>query len=112
MSPASIVLAATVVAAPAIAFVVYRLARGLGFLDPAMDKQHEHRRTIVVALYALLLFLPVLFYGFEKQWPRAWVLFGIATGLALAVTSAIGIRSAIALWRLRHPPPPDSPPAS
>jgi predicted Na+-dependent transporter len=111
MSPASIVLAATVVAAPAIAFAVYRLARGLGFLDPAMDKQHEHRRTIVVALYALLLFLPVLFYGFEKQWPRAWVLFGIATGLALLVTSAIGIRSAVLLWKLRHPPPTEAPPA-
>jgi hypothetical protein len=103
MSPALIVLGATVVAAPVIAFLVFRLARGLGFLDPAMDKQHEHRRTIVVALYALLLFLPVLFYGFEKQWPSAWVLFGFATGLALAVTGAIGIRSVIALWRLRHP---------
>ena len=110
MSPALVILAATVVAASVIAFVVYLLARGLGFLDPAVDKQHEHRRTIVVALYALLLFLPVLFYGFEKQWPQAWVLFGIATGLALAVTGAIGIRAAVALWKLRHPPPPDAPP--
>ena len=103
MSPAIAVLVAALVAAPVVAFLVYRLARGLGFLDPPADKQHEHRRTIVVALYALLLFLPVLFFGFEKRWPGAWVLFGIATGLALAVTSAVGIRSAFALWRLRHP---------
>jgi len=56
-----------------------------------------------VAVYALLLFLPVLFYGFGKRWPGAWGLFGIATGLALAVTSAVAIRSAFVLWRIRHP---------
>ena len=103
MSPAIVVLVAALVAAPAIAFLVYRLARGLGFLEPPADKEHEYRRTIVVALYALLLFLPVLFYGFEKRWPGAWILFGIATGLALAVTSTVAIRSAFLLWRLRHP---------
>ena len=89
--------------APALAYVVYRLARGLGFLEPPSDKQHEHRRTIIVALYALVLFLPVLFYGFEKGWPRAWILFGIATGLVLAVSAVAGVWSAIALWRMRHP---------
>jgi len=89
--------------APAVAWMVYRLARGLGFLEPPSDKQHEHRRTIIVALYALVLFLPVLFYGFEKGWPRAWILFGIATGLVLAVCAVAGIWSVIALWKLRHP---------
>ena len=89
--------------APAIAYLVYRLARGLGFLEPPADKQHEYRRTIVVALYAFVLFLPVLFYGFEKRWPRAWSLFGIATGLVLAVSAVAGVWSAIALWKLRHP---------
>jgi hypothetical protein len=89
--------------APAVAYMVYRLARGLGFLEPPSDKQHEHRRTIIVALYALVLFLPVLFYGFEKGWPRAWILFGIATGLVLAVSAVAGVWSAIALWRMRHP---------
>src|SRR5512141_254508 len=90
-------------AAPAVAFLVYRLARGLGFLDPPADKQHEYRRTIVVALYALLLFLPVLFFGFARGWPRAWILFGIVSGLVLAVCAVVGILSAVALWRLRHP---------
>ena len=89
--------------APVVAYMVYRLARGLGFLEPPSDKQHEHRRTIIVALYALVLFLPVLFYGFEKGWPRAWILFGIATGLVLAVCTVAGIWSVIALWKLRHP---------
>ena len=89
--------------APAVAYMVYRLARGLGFLEPPSDKQHEHRRTIIVALYALVLFLPVLFYGFEKGWPRAWILFGIATGLVLAVCAVAGVWSAISLWKLRHP---------
>ena len=89
--------------APAVAYMVYRLARGLGFLEPPSDKQQEHRRTIIVALYALVLFLPVLFYGFEKGWPRAWILFGIATGLVLAVSAVAGIWSAIALWKMRHP---------
>jgi hypothetical protein len=98
-----------VCAAPAAAFLVYRLARGLGFLEPAVDKQHEYRRTIVVALYSLLLFLQALFFGFEKGWPRAWVLFGIATGLVFAVCAAVGVWSAIALWRLRHPSIPEAP---
>jgi hypothetical protein len=73
--------------APAVADLVDRLARGLGFLEPPADKQHERRRTIVVSVYALVLFLPVLFYGFEKGWPRLWILFGIATGLVLAVSA-------------------------
>ena len=103
MSRAVLTLLAALCAAPAIAYFVYRLARGLGFLEPPADKQHEHRRTIVVSLYALVLFLPVLFYGYGKGWPRLWILFGIASGLVLAVCAVAGIWSAIALWKLRHP---------
>ena len=98
-----------VCAAPAVAYFVYRLARSLGFLDPPADKQQEYRRTIVVAVYSLLLFLPVLFFGFEKAWPRLWILFGIAAGLVLTVCAAVGVWSAIALWRLRHPAGADAP---
>ena len=60
-----------VVAAPAFAWLVYRLAQGLGFLEPPTDRQHELRRTIVLAIYSFLLFLPVLIYGFEERWPGA-----------------------------------------
>ena len=98
-------LAVAVAAAPAFAWIVYRLARGLGFLEPPADRQHELRRTIVVAVYAFLLFLPVLFYGFEKRWPRAWVIFGIVDGLALLFFAASGAWAARTLWRLRHPEP-------
>ena len=52
-------LAVAFVAAPGFAWIVYRLAKGLGFLEPPSDRQHELRRTIIVAIYALLLFLPV-----------------------------------------------------
>jgi hypothetical protein len=109
-------LAVAVAAAPAFAWLVYRLARGLGFLEPPADRQHELRRTIVVAVYAFLLFLPVLFYGFEKGWPRAWVIFGIVDGLALLFFAASGAWAARTLWRLRHPEPvldsADGPPAA
>lgn len=107
MSPAFVAMLLALILAPAIAYLVYRLARGLGFLDPPVDKEHEHRRAIIVALYALLVFLPVLLHGFEKRWPPAWVLFGIASGIALLVFAAVGIRAAIALWKLRHPDAPE-----
>ncbi|HEY6147926.1 MAG TPA: hypothetical protein VIZ69_09515 [Thermoanaerobaculia bacterium] len=98
-------LAVALAAAPAFAWIVYRLAKGLGFLEPPADRQHELRRTIVVAVYAFLLFLPVLFYGFEKRWPRAWIIFGIVDGLALVFFAASGWWAARALWKLRHPEP-------
>jgi hypothetical protein len=108
MSRSLLTVLLAVCAAPAAAFLVYRLARGFGFLEPPVDKQHEYRRTIVVALYSLLLFLQALFVGFEKGWPRAWILFGLATGLVFAVCAAVGVWSAIALWRLRHPNIPEA----
>jgi uncharacterized membrane protein YedE/YeeE len=98
-------MAVAIVASPALAWLVYRLAKGLGFLEPPADRQHELRRTIVVAMYTILLFLPVLFYGFEKGWPRAWVIFGGMVGLALLFFAGSGVWSARALWKLRHPAP-------
>lgn len=92
-------------AAPAVAWLVYRLAKALGFLDPPVDQQHEHRRTIIVALYAFLLFLPVLIFGFGRGWPRAWILFGIFNALVLVFFAWAGIRAAVRLWKLRFPPP-------
>lgn len=91
--------------APAVAFLVYRLARGLGFLEPPADRQHALRREIVVALYAFLIFLPVLFYGYEKAWPRAWIIFGVFNGLAMLFFAVFGGRAAVLLWRLRHSGP-------
>lgn len=98
-------LAVAFVAAPGFAWIVYRLAKGLGFLEPPADRQHELRRTIIVAIYALLLFLPVLFYGIEKRWPRAWIIFGIVDGAALLFFAASGAWAARALWKIRHPEP-------
>ncbi len=95
-------MAIALAAAPAFAWLVYRLAKGLGFLEPSIDRQHELRRTIVIAIYAFLLFLPVLFYGFEKGWPRAWVLFGFVDGLALLFFAGSGVWAARTLWKLRH----------
>lgn len=96
-------LALAVAAAPAFAFLVYRLAKGLGFLEPPVDRQHELRRTISLAIYAFLLFLPVLIYGFEKRWPRAWVLFGFLDGAALLFFAGSGVWAGRELWKIRHP---------
>jgi hypothetical protein len=90
--------------APVLAWLVYRLAKALGFLDPPADEQHEQRRTIIVALYAFLLFLPVLIFGFGRGWPRAWILFGALNAVVLVFFAWAGIRSAIRLWKLRFPP--------
>ena len=105
MSRAGITMLVALAAAPALAYGAYRLARGLGFLQPPVDREHELRREIVVALYALLIFLPVLFYGYEKAWPRAWIIFGIFNGLALVVFAVLGGRAAARLWKIRHPKP-------
>lgn len=106
------------IATPAITYLIYRLARGLGFLEPPASKEHEHRRTIMVALYAFLVFVPILVYGYEKGWPRVWAIFGIVNALALVFFAVLGTVAAVKLWRLRHGPgargarsspvPPDS----
>jgi len=90
-------------AAPVFTYFVYRLARGLGFLEPAVDKQHEYRRTILTALFAFLLFLPIMLFGFANDWPRMWRIFGVVNGLALAFFALMGGLAALRLWRLRHP---------
>ena len=91
--------------APALAWGVYRLARELGFLDPPWNPEHEERRTIVASLYGLLLFVCIFLYGFASSWPRIWIVFGIANGLALVFFAAIGLRAVRRLWKLRHPAP-------
>lgn len=93
------------VAAPALGYLTYRLARELGFLDPPMNPEHELRRTIVIAFYALLLFLSVFLFGWGRGWPRAWIIFAIVNGLALVVFAAVGIIAGSRLWKLRHPEP-------
>jgi uncharacterized membrane protein len=89
--------------APVLAYFVYRLARGLGFLDPPRDRQQEFRRTILTALFAFVLFLPILLFGFANDWPRVWRIFGVINALALAFFALIGGVAALRLWRLRHP---------
>ena len=90
-------------ATPAVTYFVYRLAKGLGFLDPPVSKEHEYRRTVSTALYAFLLFLPVFFYGYEKGWPRIWRIFAVVNGVVLLFFAVIGTVTAVRLWRLRHP---------
>ena len=77
----------------------------LGYLDPPVDRQHELRRTISAAVYASLLFLPVLVYGFGKGWPTAWILFGVLDGAALLFFAGSGLWAARELWNIRHPGP-------
>jgi uncharacterized membrane protein YeiH len=99
------------VTAPALAWGVYRLARELGFLDPPWNAEHEERRTIIAALYALLLFFCVFLFGYANAWPRVWAVFGIVNALALVFFAALGVRAAVRLWRLRHPVRPALPEA-
>jgi hypothetical protein len=101
-----LLLLGAVLASPVAAYLVYRAAKGLGFLEPPVDRQHELRRAILAALYALLIFLPVFLFGWERRWPRVWILFGVVSGLALTFFAVSGIVSARSLWRLRHPPAP------
>jgi len=103
VSPPRLLLLAAVIASPVLAYAIYRAARGLGFLDPPVDREHELRRQILAALYALLLFLPVFLFGWERRWPRIWIVFGVASGLALAFFAASGLIGARMLWKLRHP---------
>ena len=90
---------------PLVAWGIYRLSKELGFLDPPMDKQHELRRTIIVSLYCFLLLLPTLLFGYERGWPRIWILFGIVNLVALGFFGVAGVMSMIRLWKIRHPEP-------
>jgi hypothetical protein len=104
----SLVLAFVV--APFLVYAVYRLARGLGFLDPPWNPEHEQRRTIVATIYALLLFLCIFLWGYANAWPRVWAIFGIVNAVALAFFLGLGIAAARRLWKIRHPAA-DVPPA-
>jgi protein-S-isoprenylcysteine O-methyltransferase Ste14 len=103
-------LVLALVATPFLTYFVYRLAKGLGFLDPPWNAEHEQRRTIVVALFAFLLFLSVFLFGHANSWPRVWAIFGVVNALALLLFGAIGALAARRLWKLRHSaPPPEKP---
>jgi hypothetical protein len=97
-------------AAPPLTFLVYRLAKGLGFLEPPRDREHEYRRTILAALFAFLLFLPIMLFGYANDWPRIWRVFGVVNGIALVFFAGLGILAARRLWRLRHAE--DAPPVA
>jgi hypothetical protein len=102
-----------VVVAPAFTYGIYRLGKELGFFDPPWNREHEYRRTIVVALFAFLLLLPIFLFGWAAAWPRVWALFGVINGLALAVFAVLGATAARKLWKLRHAEPAPVPvPAS
>ncbi len=102
MSRPAFLLLTAVLASPVLTYLVYRAAKGLGFLDPPADRQHELRREILAALYALLIFLPVFLFGWERRWPRVWIIFGVLSGLALVFFAASGFVSARSLWKIRH----------
>ncbi|HEY7112900.1 MAG TPA: hypothetical protein VIA45_08205 [Thermoanaerobaculia bacterium] len=104
-------LLAAIVASPAVALVVHRLAKELGFLDPPASKEQEHKRAVLVAIYALLVFLPVFLFGWERRWPRVWAAFGVVSGAALVFFAGSGLVATARLWRLRHPLPPADAPA-
>jgi cell division protein FtsW (lipid II flippase) len=97
-----LLLLAAVVASPVLAYLIYRAAKALGFLDPPLDRQHELRRQILAALYAFLIFLPIFLFGWERRWPRVWIAFGVVSGLALVFFAASGLVSARSLWKLRQ----------
>jgi cell division protein FtsW (lipid II flippase) len=102
MSGPRLVLLAAIVASPVLAYLIYRAAKTLGFLDPPVDRQHELRRQILAALYAFLIFLPVFLFGWERRWQRLWIAFGVVSGVALLFFAASGLVSARSLWRVRQ----------
>jgi len=93
------------VVTPVLAWGVYRLARELGFLDPPWNPEHEERRTIIAALYALMLSLCVFLFGYANAWPRVWAAFGVVNAVSLVFFAAVGLRAILRLWKLRHPSP-------
>lgn len=109
MSRPAMLLLAAIVASPVAALLVHRLAKELGFLDPPASKEQEQKRGVLVAIYALLVFLPVFLFGWERRWPRVWAAFGIVSGAALVFFAGSGLLAAVRLWKLRHPPAEESP---
>jgi hypothetical protein len=103
MSRPMVLFSIALLVAPALTYLIYRLAKGLGYLDPPATKEQEYRRTVSASLYAFLLFLPVFIYGYEKGWPRIWVIFAAVNGIVLFLFAVIGSRTAMRLWKLRHP---------
>jgi hypothetical protein len=120
MSRPVTLLALALLLTPFAAWGIYRLAKGLGFLDPPWNAEHEQRRTIVVALFAFVLFLAVFLFGHSNSWPRVWAIFGLVNAGALLFFGATGVVAGVRLWRLRHPaatpaaeaPPPAEEPGS
>jgi len=110
MTRARRLLVLAFLAAPLVAFYVYRLAKGLGFFDPPWNPEHGERRTIIAALYAFLLFLCIFLFGYANAWPRVWAIFGVVNGVALLVFATIGIFAARRLWKMRHPGAGEKPP--
>ena len=104
MSAQILLLVVILLASPALAYLVYRVARELGFLDPPVNREHELKRTILLGLYALLLVLPVFLFGYARRWPRLWIVFGVFSGLALVFFGVSAALAARRLWILRHPP--------
>jgi hypothetical protein len=102
MSRPAVLLLAAILAAPVSAYVAYHLAKGLGFLDPPASREQELKRSILAALYALLVFLPVFLFGWERRWPRVWIAFGVVSGAALVFFAVSGLAAARALWILRR----------
>jgi hypothetical protein len=105
MSRPMTLLVLALLATPFAAWGIYRLAKGLGFLDPPWNAEHEQRRTLVVALFAFVLFFAVFLFGHANGWPRVWAIFGIVNAAALVFFGATGYVAARRLWRLRHPGP-------
>ena len=62
--PAMLLLAAVVALARRLRSSSTASRRSSGFSIRRIDSEHELRRTILVAIYALLLFLPVFLFGF------------------------------------------------
>jgi drug/metabolite transporter superfamily protein YnfA len=95
--------ALAVAAAPFLTYFLYRLAKELGFLDPPWNREHEERRTIVVALFAFVLFASIFLFGHANAWPRVWAIFGVINAVALLFFAATGALAARRLWKIRHP---------
>ena len=105
MTRPMMLLVVALLATPFATWGIYRLAKGLGFLDPPWNAEHEQRRTIVVALFAFLLFLSVFLFGHANAWPRVWAVFGVINGVVLLFFGGVGVIAGRRLWRLRHPTP-------